>query len=117
MGVAVGGEVRRVDLDQGVHAVAVRLEEALHEVLLGPSLRVGPPGGHHQYACPGQALLVIEVGYAATSIGAVAARAGVGKDTVYRRGGGGASRSWSSRPCSRPPTMLRSRTPERWPGT
>ncbi|MFD4143097.1 TetR/AcrR family transcriptional regulator [Streptomyces sp. NPDC058572] len=29
--------------------------------------------------------LVIEVGYAATSIGAVAARAGVGKDTVYRR--------------------------------
>jgi AcrR family transcriptional regulator len=28
---------------------------------------------------------VIEVGYAATSIGAVAARAGVGKDTVYRR--------------------------------
>ncbi|MFD5553088.1 TetR/AcrR family transcriptional regulator [Streptomyces sp. NPDC127068] len=29
--------------------------------------------------------LVSEVGYAATSIGAVAARAGVGKDTVYRR--------------------------------
>lgn len=29
--------------------------------------------------------LVTEVGYAATSIGAVAARAGVGKDTVYRR--------------------------------
>ncbi|MGW5847657.1 TetR/AcrR family transcriptional regulator [Streptomyces sp. NPDC055254] len=29
--------------------------------------------------------LVVEVGYAATSIGAVAARAGVGKDTVYRR--------------------------------
>ncbi|MFB7467021.1 TetR/AcrR family transcriptional regulator [Streptomyces sp. NPDC056224] len=29
--------------------------------------------------------LVAEVGYAATSIGAVAARAGVGKDTVYRR--------------------------------
>ncbi|MCX5298676.1 TetR/AcrR family transcriptional regulator [Streptomyces sp. NBC_00193] len=29
--------------------------------------------------------LVIEVGYAATSIGAVATRAGVGKDTIYRR--------------------------------
>ncbi|MEV6241835.1 TetR/AcrR family transcriptional regulator [Lentzea sp. NPDC051838] len=29
--------------------------------------------------------LVIETGYAATSIGAVAARAGVGKDTIYRR--------------------------------
>ncbi|MFD6880648.1 MULTISPECIES: TetR/AcrR family transcriptional regulator [unclassified Streptomyces] len=29
--------------------------------------------------------LVIEVGYAATSIGAVASRAGVGKDSVYRR--------------------------------
>ncbi|MFB8393539.1 TetR/AcrR family transcriptional regulator [Streptomyces yangpuensis] len=29
--------------------------------------------------------LLAEVGYAATSIGAVAARAGVGKDTVYRR--------------------------------
>lgn len=29
--------------------------------------------------------LLVEVGYAATSIGAVAARAGVGKDTVYRR--------------------------------
>ncbi|MEU9378295.1 TetR/AcrR family transcriptional regulator [Streptomyces sp. NPDC048255] len=29
--------------------------------------------------------LLIEVGYAATSIGAVATRAGVGKDTVYRR--------------------------------
>ncbi|MFD9379756.1 helix-turn-helix domain-containing protein [Streptomyces sp. NPDC059999] len=28
---------------------------------------------------------MIEVGYAATSIGAVAARAGVGKDTIYRR--------------------------------
>ncbi|MER7112087.1 TetR/AcrR family transcriptional regulator [Streptomyces sp. NPDC000229] len=33
--------------------------------------------------------LVSELGYAATSIGAVAARAGVGKDTVYRR--------WSSK--------------------
>lgn len=29
--------------------------------------------------------LLVETGYAATSIGAVAARAGVGKDTVYRR--------------------------------
>ncbi|MER5312410.1 TetR/AcrR family transcriptional regulator [Streptomyces sp. NPDC002773] len=29
--------------------------------------------------------LLIGVGYAATSIGAVAARAGVGKDTIYRR--------------------------------
>ncbi|MGX1886606.1 TetR/AcrR family transcriptional regulator [Streptomyces sp. NPDC055287] len=32
--------------------------------------------------------LVAELGYAATSIGAVAARAGVGKDTVYRRWSG-----------------------------
>jgi AcrR family transcriptional regulator len=32
--------------------------------------------------------LVTEVGYADTSIGAVAARAGVGKDTVYRRWSG-----------------------------
>ncbi|MGW0321054.1 TetR/AcrR family transcriptional regulator [Streptomyces flavidovirens] len=32
--------------------------------------------------------LVLEVGYAATSIGAVAARAGVGKDTIYRRWSG-----------------------------
>lgn len=34
--------------------------------------------------------LVVESGYAAMSIGAVAARAGVGKDTIYRR--------WSSKP-------------------
>jgi len=34
--------------------------------------------------------LLTEVGYAATSIGAVAARAGVGKDTIYRR--------WSGKP-------------------
>jgi AcrR family transcriptional regulator len=34
--------------------------------------------------------LVAESGYAATSIGAVAARAGVGKDTIYRR--------WSGKP-------------------
>ncbi|WP_328992982.1 TetR/AcrR family transcriptional regulator [Kribbella sp. NBC_01245] len=34
--------------------------------------------------------LLTEVGYAATSIGAVAARAGVGKDTIYRR--------WRGRP-------------------
>lgn len=34
--------------------------------------------------------LVVENGYAATSIGAIAARAGVGKDTVYRR--------WSGKP-------------------
>ncbi|MFJ8742945.1 TetR/AcrR family transcriptional regulator [Embleya sp. NPDC127516] len=32
--------------------------------------------------------LVVEVGYAATSIGAVAARAGVGKDSIYRRWSG-----------------------------
>ncbi|MFF8938147.1 TetR/AcrR family transcriptional regulator [Streptomyces paradoxus] len=32
--------------------------------------------------------LVTEVGYAATSIGAVAARAGTGKDTIYRRWSG-----------------------------
>ncbi|MFH8498930.1 TetR/AcrR family transcriptional regulator [Streptomyces coeruleorubidus] len=32
--------------------------------------------------------LVTELGYAATSIGAVAARAGVGKDTIYRRWSG-----------------------------
>ncbi|WP_165984298.1 TetR/AcrR family transcriptional regulator [Streptomyces sp. YIM 98790] len=34
--------------------------------------------------------LVVESGYAAMSIGAVAARAGVGKDTIYRR--------WSGKP-------------------
>ncbi|MGK8557454.1 TetR/AcrR family transcriptional regulator [Nocardia gipuzkoensis] len=34
--------------------------------------------------------LLTEVGYAVTSIGAVAARAGVGKDTIYRR--------WSGKP-------------------
>ncbi|MEU9292445.1 TetR/AcrR family transcriptional regulator [Streptomyces sp. NPDC048266] len=34
--------------------------------------------------------LVAELGYAATSIGAVATRAGVGKDTIYRR--------WSGKP-------------------
>lgn len=32
--------------------------------------------------------LVVEVGYAATSIGAIAARAGVGKDAIYRRWSG-----------------------------
>ncbi|MFE1441170.1 TetR/AcrR family transcriptional regulator [Streptomyces sp. NPDC058739] len=39
----------------------------------------------HQAIVSAATELVIEVGYAATSIGAVAARAGVGKDTVYRR--------------------------------
>ncbi|MFJ6935819.1 TetR/AcrR family transcriptional regulator [Streptomyces sp. NPDC101132] len=39
----------------------------------------------HQAIVGAAAELVTEVGYAATSIGAVAARAGVGKDTVYRR--------------------------------
>ncbi|MEU9661733.1 TetR/AcrR family transcriptional regulator [Streptomyces chartreusis] len=39
----------------------------------------------HQAIVSAAIELLIEVGYAATSIGAVAARAGVGKDTVYRR--------------------------------
>ncbi|MFE7776213.1 TetR/AcrR family transcriptional regulator [Streptomyces sp. NPDC057445] len=39
----------------------------------------------HEAIVSAAAELVGEVGYAATSIGAVAARAGVGKDTVYRR--------------------------------
>ncbi len=39
----------------------------------------------HEAIVSAAAELVAEVGYAATSIGAVAARAGVGKDTVYRR--------------------------------
>ncbi|MEU4733059.1 TetR/AcrR family transcriptional regulator [Streptomyces sp. NPDC023588] len=39
----------------------------------------------HEAIVTAAAELVSEVGYAATSIGAVAARAGVGKDTVYRR--------------------------------
>ncbi|MFF8268639.1 TetR/AcrR family transcriptional regulator [Streptomyces sp. NPDC016562] len=39
----------------------------------------------HEAIVSAAAELVTEVGYAATSIGAVAARAGVGKDTVYRR--------------------------------
>ncbi|MFF0204555.1 TetR/AcrR family transcriptional regulator [Streptomyces sp. NPDC005017] len=39
----------------------------------------------HQAILSAATELMIEVGYAATSIGAVAARAGVGKDTVYRR--------------------------------
>ncbi|MGW0363705.1 TetR/AcrR family transcriptional regulator [Streptomyces sp. NPDC002990] len=39
----------------------------------------------HEAIVRAAADLVVEVGYAATSIGAVAARAGVGKDTIYRR--------------------------------
>ncbi|MEW2633186.1 TetR/AcrR family transcriptional regulator [Streptomyces sp. NPDC048389] len=39
----------------------------------------------HQAIVSAASELLTEVGYAATSIGAVAARAGVGKDTVYRR--------------------------------
>ncbi|MFB7355923.1 TetR/AcrR family transcriptional regulator [Streptomyces gardneri] len=39
----------------------------------------------HEAIIDATAKLVVEVGYAATSIGAVAARAGVGKDTIYRR--------------------------------
>ncbi len=39
----------------------------------------------HEAIIGATAELVVEVGYAATSIGAVAARAGVGKDTIYRR--------------------------------
>ncbi|MFF3249147.1 TetR/AcrR family transcriptional regulator [Streptomyces sp. NPDC002870] len=39
----------------------------------------------HEAIVSATAELIAEVGYAATSIGAVAARAGVGKDTIYRR--------------------------------
>ncbi|MGW0395553.1 TetR/AcrR family transcriptional regulator [Streptomyces sp. NPDC003042] len=39
----------------------------------------------HEAIVRATAELVVEVGYAATSIGGVAARAGVGKDTIYRR--------------------------------
>ncbi|MFV0127062.1 TetR/AcrR family transcriptional regulator [Streptomyces sp. HMX112] len=42
----------------------------------------------HKAILTAAAELVTELGYAATSIGAVAARAGVGKDTVYRRWSG-----------------------------
>ncbi|MDH2389129.1 MULTISPECIES: TetR/AcrR family transcriptional regulator [Streptomyces] len=42
----------------------------------------------HQAILTATAELLAEAGYAATSIGAVAARAGVGKDTVYRRWSG-----------------------------
>ncbi|MFD4246797.1 TetR/AcrR family transcriptional regulator [Streptomyces sp. NPDC058525] len=51
-----------------------------------PSSRGRPrdPRSHEAIVSAATELLV-EVGYAATSIGAVAARAGVGKDTVYRR--------------------------------
>ncbi|MEU3749361.1 MULTISPECIES: TetR/AcrR family transcriptional regulator [Streptomyces] len=42
----------------------------------------------HEAIIDATAKLVVEVGYAATSIGAVAARAGVGKDTIYRRWAG-----------------------------
>ncbi|WP_267243973.1 TetR/AcrR family transcriptional regulator [Streptomyces sp. PR69] len=42
----------------------------------------------HQAILTATADLLAEAGYAATSIGAVAARAGVGKDTVYRRWSG-----------------------------
>ncbi|MFE7647326.1 TetR/AcrR family transcriptional regulator [Streptomyces phaeoluteigriseus] len=51
-----------------------------------PSSRGRPRDPRSHEAIVGAATeLVTEVGYAATSIGAVAARAGVGKDTVYRR--------------------------------
>ncbi|MFD3544983.1 TetR/AcrR family transcriptional regulator [Streptomyces sp. NPDC058655] len=51
-----------------------------------PSSRGRPRNPRSHEAIVGAATaLVTEVGYAATSIGAVAARAGVGKDTVYRR--------------------------------
>ncbi|MGW7051098.1 TetR/AcrR family transcriptional regulator [Streptomyces sp. NPDC054887] len=42
----------------------------------------------HQAILTATTELVAELGYAGTSIGAVAARAGVGKDTVYRRWSG-----------------------------
>lgn len=42
----------------------------------------------HQAILTATTELVTEIGYAATSIGAVAARAGVGKDTIYRRWSG-----------------------------
>ncbi|MFG3497053.1 TetR/AcrR family transcriptional regulator [Streptomyces sp. NPDC047928] len=42
----------------------------------------------HEAILAATAELLTEVGYAATSIGAVAARAGSGKDTVYRRWSG-----------------------------
>ncbi|MBT2450703.1 TetR/AcrR family transcriptional regulator [Streptomyces sp. ISL-43] len=42
----------------------------------------------HESIVHAAAELVAEAGYAATSIGAVAARAGVGKDTIYRRWSG-----------------------------
>jgi AcrR family transcriptional regulator len=44
----------------------------------------------HEAIISATAALVAESGYAATSIGGVAARAGVGKDTIYRR--------WSGKP-------------------
>ncbi len=46
-----------MDGDQRVHAAAVRLQKALHEIFLCPPLGVGPPGGHHQFARPGHARL------------------------------------------------------------
>ncbi|WP_028811905.1 TetR/AcrR family transcriptional regulator [Streptomyces flavidovirens] len=42
----------------------------------------------HEAILAATAELLVEVGYAATAIGAVAARAGVGKDTIYRRWSG-----------------------------
>ncbi|WP_274564818.1 TetR/AcrR family transcriptional regulator [Streptomyces spiramyceticus] len=42
----------------------------------------------HQAILTSTIELVTELGYAATSVGAVAARAGVGKDTIYRRWSG-----------------------------
>ncbi|MCY0939332.1 TetR/AcrR family transcriptional regulator [Streptomyces sp. H34-S4] len=54
-----------------------------------PSLRGRPRDRRtHESIVQAAAELVAEVGYAATSIGAVAARAGVGKDTIYRRWSG-----------------------------
>ncbi|MFD5714572.1 TetR/AcrR family transcriptional regulator [Streptomyces pharetrae] len=52
----------------------------------------GRPRDERSHAAITQAAaeLIVESGYAAMSIGAVAARAGVGKDTIYRR--------WSGKP-------------------
>ncbi|MER7496444.1 TetR/AcrR family transcriptional regulator [Streptomyces pharetrae] len=52
----------------------------------------GRPRDERSHAAITQATaeLIVESGYAAMSIGAVAARAGVGKDTIYRR--------WSGKP-------------------
>lgn len=60
------------------------------KVMTLPSAPRGRPRDNraHQAILTAAADLVVEVGYAATSVGAVAARAGVGKDTIYRRWSG-----------------------------